>query len=83
MRVADSPDRRPVAGVLALAAAAVLLMAGPAAAATEDPFAALDVQRPVREAAAPGFRLPVFEAKPLALEDLRGKVVAFYFWRTW
>ncbi len=83
MRVVESPDRRPMAGVLALAAVALLFLARPAAAATEDLFAATNVERPAREAAAPGFRLQAFEAKLLALEELRGKLVAFYFWRTW
>ena len=83
MRVADSPKRGPVAGVLALAAVLLLVMSGPAAAATEDFFAAMNVERPAREAAAPGFRLQAFEAQPLALEELKGKLVTFYFWRTW
>ncbi len=83
MRVADPPKRGPVAGLLALAAVVLLALARPAAAATEDLFAAMNVERPAREAAAPGFRLQAFEGGALALEELRGKVVAFYFWRTW
>ncbi len=83
MRVADSPKRGPAAGILALAAVLLLVMSGPSAAAPEDFFAAMNVERPAREAAAPGFRLQVFKGGPLALEELRGKLVAFYFWRTW
>ncbi len=83
MRVADSPKRGPAAGTLALAAVLLLIMSGPSAAAAEDPFAVMDVQRPAREAAAPGFRLQAFDGGPLALEELRGRVVVFYFWRTW
>ncbi len=82
MRVADSAMRCPAAGILALAAVLLLVLSGPSAAAAEDPFAAMDVERPAREAAA-GFRLQAFEGGALALEELRGKVVAFYFWRTW
>ena len=70
------------AGMLVLLVGAALT-AGPLAGAAEDPFAALNVQRAVREAQAPPFRLQTLEGKPVALEDLKGKVVLFYFWRTW
>jgi cytochrome oxidase Cu insertion factor (SCO1/SenC/PrrC family) len=72
-----------MAGVLRLAGG----LAGAAAAATApqppDPFAPMNVDRPAQEVRAPGFRLQSFEGSPLSLEDLRGKLVAFYFWRTW
>jgi cytochrome oxidase Cu insertion factor (SCO1/SenC/PrrC family) len=68
---------------LIVAAALSLLLAGAPAPAADDPFAAMEVQRPAREVAAPAFRLKTPEGKPLALGDEKGKVVAFYFWRTW
>ena len=68
---------------LIVAAALLLPLAGPPAPAADDPFAAMEVQRPARQVTAPTFRLKTPEGKPLALEDERGKVVAFYFWRTW
>lgn len=62
-------------------------LAAVSAAATDppqqDPFASMNVDRPAREVRAPGFGLQRFEGNPLSLDDLRGKVVAFYFWRTW
>ncbi len=77
--------RKTPCGVVAcgLAAVALLVMARPGTAAVPDPFAAMNADRPAQEARAPGFRLQTFEGNPLALEDLRGKVVVFYFWRTW
>ncbi len=84
MRVMHGPKRCSAAGALGLAAAALLWVASPsAAAAAEDPFAAMDVQRAVRQVPAPAFRLRTLDDKALALEDLKGRVVAFYFWRTW
>ncbi len=68
---------------LIVAAALLLPLAGPPAPAADDPFAAMEVQRPARQVTAPTFRLKTPEGQPLALEDERGKVVAFYFWRTW
>ena len=68
---------------LIVAAALLLPLAGPPAPAADDPFAAMEVLRAPREVAAPVFRLKTPEGKPLALKDQRGKVVAFYFWRTW
>jgi len=77
--------RKRLCGVVAsgLATVALLVMACPGTAATPDPFAAMNADRPAQETRAPGFRLQTFEGNPLALEDLRGKVVVFYFWRTW
>jgi cytochrome oxidase Cu insertion factor (SCO1/SenC/PrrC family) len=63
--------------------AGTALTAGPLAAASEDPFAAMRVQRVVRDVQAPPFKLQTLAGKPVALEDLKGKVVLFYFWRTW
>ena len=83
MRVMRDPKRGYGAGALGVAGALLLLLAGPPAPAAEDPFAAMEVQRAAREVPAPAFRLKTPEGKPLALEDQRGKVVAFYFWRTW
>ena len=76
------PKRCLGAGAIGLAAA-LLLLAGPTVAAPADPFVTMKVEPAVRETQAPSFRLRTLEGKPLALEDLRGKVVLFYFWRTW
>ncbi len=77
------PFLRSRAGAAILGFPASALTAGPVAGAPEDPFAAMKVQRAVREAQAPPFRLQTLEGKPVALEDVKGKVVFFYFWRTW
>jgi len=81
----EVPPARQCAWVLvaSLAFVAPLLLRSPAAVPADDPFAAMDVRRAAREAPAPTFRLKTPEGRPLALEDQRGKVVAFYFWRTW
>jgi len=68
---------------LIVAAALLLPLAGPPAPAADDPFATMEVQRPARQVTAPTFRLKTPEGKPLALQEEKGKVVAFYFWRTW
>jgi len=70
-------------GMGALALAAALLPAGGVMARAADPFAAMNAARAVREAQAPPFKLQTLEGKPRALEDLQGKVVIFYYWRTW
>ncbi len=77
------PFLRSRAGAAILGLLATALTAGPSAAAAEDPFAAMNVQRAVREAQAPPFRLQTLEGKPVALADVKGKVLLFYFWRTW
>lgn len=83
MGVARGVARWLVAGVLYLAASGPAFAAVPAAPGPGDPFAAMDAEQPAHEIQAPGFRLQTFEGNPLALEKLRGKMVAFYFWRTW
>ncbi len=72
--------KRPL-GVSAVGAVAAILLwlGGSRVAPAEDPFASMAVQRPAREAAAPGFRLQTPEGAPVALADLRGKVVALYY----
>lgn len=83
MRMTCGAQKYLLAGALGLAVATLLGIAGPRAAASGDPFAAMDVQRAVRETPAPPFRLRRLHGQPLALEELKGKVIAFYFWRTW
>ena len=68
---------------LTVVGAVLLMTAGSTAASAGDPFAAMNVQPAVREVQAPTFHLRTPDGKPLALEELRGKVVAFYYWRTW
>ena len=48
-----------------------------------DPFAELDLIRPSRPTAAPEFTVPGLTGGPIALRDLRGKVVFLNFWATW
>jgi len=83
MRAVPPSPRRAWMPAAGPAAVALLLVAAVSAPAATDPFEAMEVQRPARQVAAPTFRLKTPEGKPLALEDERGKVVAFYFWRTW
>ncbi len=83
MLVIPVSQLRRLVGALALVAFVAMGTAGASAAAAPDPFAAMNVQPAVREAQAPPFKLQTLEGKPMALEDLKGKVVAFYFWRTW
>ena len=64
-------------------AATTTLGSGATAGSPPDPFAAMNAARAVREVPVPAFRLQTMEGRPLALEDLRGKVVLFYYWRTW
>ena len=73
-----------VIGLAGAAVAAAILFAPPrCGAADPDPFLAMNAQRASKEVQAPGFRLQTLEGRPVTLEDLKGKVVFFYFWRTW
>ena len=83
MRVMRDPKGGYGAGALGVAGALLLVFAGPPASAAGDPFAAMDAHRSALEVQAPGFRLQKLDGKALALEDLKGKVVLLYFWRTW
>ena len=64
-------------------AATTTLGSGVTAGAPPDPFVPMNAARAAREVPAPAFRLQTMDGGTLALEDLRGKVVLFYFWRTW
>jgi peroxiredoxin len=46
-------------------------------------FAAMGIHRPVEPAVAPDFTLVTLEGRPLALRELRGKLVMLNFWATW
>jgi cytochrome oxidase Cu insertion factor (SCO1/SenC/PrrC family) len=61
--------------------AAILLVAGMAAAAPD--FAAMSIQPYQPPKPAPAFSLPDLEGKPRQLAELQGKVVMMFFWATW
>ncbi|MBI4561546.1 MAG: hypothetical protein HY724_05830 [Candidatus Rokubacteria bacterium] len=52
------------------------------AAAAEDPFAALGVQRVVTPRAAPDLALPSLDGGTIGLKDFRGRVVLLGFFTT-
>ena len=60
-----------------------MLMVGSNAPGAADPFDAMNAQRAARPVPVPAFTLQTLEGKSVALGDLKGKVVFFYFWRTW
>ena len=66
-----------LAAVIALATVAL-----PAAAAEPDwaSFGAVAYEPP---RPAPAFSLPDLDGRPVALADLRGKVILVFFWATW
>ena len=67
--------------VVALLALAAVL--SPAAAATEDPVAALSLIRPKPAKDAPDFELRTPDDRTIRLADFKGKVVLLNFWATW
>jgi peroxiredoxin len=66
---------------IALVAIAILV-AFPVAAGA-DPLRALDLIRPPGAKAAPDFTLSGLHGQPIALRELKGKVVFLNFWATW
>jgi protein SCO1 len=66
---------------LALAAAALALWAGAAAAAPD--FAGLSLQPYTPPKPAPTFTLSDLNGTKRTLADFRGKVVLLFFWATW
>ena len=76
MSVMTIARRGLVAGI-----AAVLLVAGLAAAAAD--FASMKVQSYIPPKPAPAFSLHDLDGKVQTLADLRGKVVMLFFWATW
>ena len=65
------------------AAALVVALLLPLAAAAAPDFAALDIQRYEPPKPAPEFTLPDLDGRPVKLSDLRGKVVLLFYWATW
>lgn len=65
------------------AAALVVALLLPLAAAAAPDFAALDIQRYEAPKPAPEFTLPDLDGRPVKLTDLRGKVVLLFYWATW
>ena len=50
--------------------------------ATEDPFAAMGVQRPANPSPAPDLALPSLDGRTVHIKDFRGKVVLLSFFAT-
>jgi cytochrome c biogenesis protein CcmG, thiol:disulfide interchange protein DsbE len=65
------------------AAALVVALLLPLAAAAAPEFAALDTPRSEAPKPAPEFTLPDLDGRPVKLTDLRGKVVLLFYWATW
>lgn len=83
MRAPIPISRGALTTALALVVGGMLLRAGSPGAVAQDPFAVMNAQRVVQDVQAPPFRLQALEGKAVALEDLEGRVVLLYFWRTW
>ena len=81
------PRARDRIGGSAVPVVAVLLTAvalgseGPSL-ATEDPFAAMGVQRPANPSPAPDLELASLEGRTVHIKDFRGKVVLLGFFTT-
>ena len=65
------------------AAALLMTLALPLAAAAAPDFAAMDIQRYETPKPAPDFSLPDLEGRTVTLSELRGKVVLLFYWATW
>ena len=65
-----------------LVIAAVALGSEGPSLATEDPFAAMGVQRPANPGPAPDLELPNLDGSKVHIKDFRGKVVLLGFFST-
>jgi len=68
--------------VVAVLLTAVALGSEGRALATEDPFAAMGVQRPANPGPAPDLGLPGLDGRLVHIRDFRGKVVLLGFFTT-
>ena len=71
----------PLALVLLVLAAP--LIAGAGAGATPDLWQAAGAAQTKKPVRAPAFTLQELGGRPVALQQLRGRVVMLYFWATW
>ncbi len=65
------------------AAALIVTLLLPRAAAAAPDFAAMDIQRYEAPKPAPDFSLPDLDGRVVKLTGLRGKVVLLFYWATW
>jgi cytochrome oxidase Cu insertion factor (SCO1/SenC/PrrC family) len=66
-----------------LACGIALAAVATAAAATAPDWASFGAVAYEPPKPAPAFSLPDLDGRPVALDDLRGKVILVFFWATW
>ncbi len=76
-------DRHGISRRRLIAGSAVMLAAGARSAWGEDPFAALKLFLPRRQATAPDFTVAGLDGPPVRLRDFAGQVILLNFWATW
>ncbi len=81
MRAFERSQKRARLGAVVVLVAVLSWSAG--AVASPEAMKALGILEPRQPTAAPNVALPTLQGKPLALADLKGRVVLVNFWATW